>query len=421
MQFLLNPILIEWAITVFPAIHAVYMNTMLQEPTTPNVCFLAYLLFLQGVPLKGAIVDQPTREWTPEQLYVVEEKRRSIPPNLVKQELAKKSLSTFAECAAASSELKSLRNGQVGNHYNTKVDFNYYWLHAEHTSTRMMAHPMQIRTPEPPIVRTEALARAHHLIEATSDRSKGRYECTSKSQVHLLKVNTAVGTCLERSLEMINLLIAPDPNISPLDVTLDQWNSESLKRPPPQPIKSQLWAESLNNMGDFYDRLVFLTCMDTCKDETCLGVKAEFSRPQNAPTLFKRILMSTTKNDELSEWRSAITELPPQVSYGLCSFFASPQSLVNWAHERHTVFLGVETWQAHLADHAKLPELALEMNFDEFDTRHAKVDLTNFVKGESSPSRLPSWITMAEQLWICTLSPPQPGSQPLCLDLNDCP
>ena len=64
--------------------------------------------------------------------------------------------------------------------------------------------------------------------------------------------------------------------------------------------------------------------------------------------------MSTNRDDELSEWRSAITELPPQVSYGLCSVFASPQSLVNWAHERHIVFLGVETWQAHLTDHAKL-------------------------------------------------------------------
>ncbi len=73
---------------------------------------------------------------------------------------------------------------------------------------------------------------------------------------------------------------------------------------------------------------------------------------------------------------------PPQVSYGLCSFFASPQSLANWAHERHTVFLGVETWQALLTDAAKLPELALEMNLDEFDTRHAKVTLPNLVNGE---------------------------------------
>ena len=256
---------------------------MLQEPTTPNFCFLAYLVFLQGAPLKGAIVDEPTREWTPEQLYVVEEKRRNLSPNLVKQELAKKGVPTFAECAAASSELKSLRNGQVGNHYNTKVDLNYYWLHAEHTSTRMMAHLMRVWTQEPPISRTDILPRAHHLIEAASDRSQGRYECTSRNQVHMLKVNTSVGIQLERSLEMVNLLIAPDPNMSPLDVVLDQWNSESLKRPPPQPIKSTLWAESINGMGEFFDRLVCLTCMDTCKEETCLGVKAEFSRPQKPP------------------------------------------------------------------------------------------------------------------------------------------
>ena len=194
----------------------------------------------------------------------MEEKRRNFPTKLVKPELAKKSLLTFAECAAASSELTSLRNGQLGNHYNAKVDLNNYWLHAEHTSTRMMAHLMRTRTHEPPITRTDTLPRAHHLIEAASDGSKGRYECTSRNQVHLLKVNTAVGTCLERNLEMINLLIAPDPINSPLDVILDQWNSESLKRPPPQPIKSQLWVESLNNMGEFYDRLVCLTCMDTC-------------------------------------------------------------------------------------------------------------------------------------------------------------
>ena len=114
-------------------------------------------------------------------------------------------------------------------------------------------------------------------------------------------------------------------------------------------------------MGEFYNRLVCLTCKDSCNDATCLGVMAEFSRPQNAPTSFKRVLMNTTKNDEL-KWRSAITELPPQVSYGLCSFFANPQFLVNWTHERHTVFLGVETWQPHLADHAKVPELALDIN-----------------------------------------------------------
>ncbi len=379
MQFLLNAILIDWAIT---AIHPVYMDTMLQEPTTPNLCFLAYLVFLQRAPLKGAIVEEPTREWPPEPLYIVEEKRRNIPPNLVKRELVKKGVPTFAECAAASSELKSLRNGQVGKHYNTKVDLSYYWLHAEHTSTRMMAHLMRVRTQEAPLSRIDILLRAHHLIEAASDRSQGRYECTGRNQVHMLKTNTSVGTQLERSLEMVNLLIAPDPKISPLDVVLDQWNSENVKRTPPQPIKSTLWAESLNGMGEFFNRLVCLTCMDTCKEETCLGVKAELSRPQNAPTLFKRILMSTARDQELYEWRSATTELPPQVSYGLCSFFASPQSLTNWAHERHTVFLGVETWQAHLADAAKLPELALEINSDEFDTRHAKVALISFVNGE---------------------------------------
>ncbi len=151
-----------------------------------------------------------------------------------------KGVPTFAECAAASSELKSLRNGQVGNHYNTEVDFNYYWLHAEHTSTRMMAPLMRAWTQEPPISRTYILPRAHHLIEAASDRSQGRYECTSKNQVHMLKANTSVGIQLERSLEMVNLLIAPDPNMSPLDVVLDKWNSESLKRPPPQPINSTL-------------------------------------------------------------------------------------------------------------------------------------------------------------------------------------
>ncbi len=68
MQFLLNPILIDWAITVFPDIHPIFMKTQLQEPTTPILCFLAYLTFLQGAQLKGAIVSEPTRGWPLEQI-----------------------------------------------------------------------------------------------------------------------------------------------------------------------------------------------------------------------------------------------------------------------------------------------------------------------------------------------------------------
>ena len=179
---------------------------------------------------------------------------------------------------------------------------------------------------------------------------------------------------VERNVQFINVLIAPDRALGPLDDILDFWNDEESQQGVPQPENSPLWIETLSTVGQFWESTACPTCEDACT-ESGMEVRTVASIPKNFDVLYKKLLLPEATDQELAQWKSAITNVSPAVSYGMCIFLADSTSLTEWESGREMTFLGLETWQARLEEDQRAPQLATSISIDQYGTRHGDADL----------------------------------------------
>ncbi len=88
--------------------------------------------------------------------------------------------------------------------------------------------------------------------------------------------------------------------------------------------------------------------------------------------------MNKVLDEELESWHAAVTEFPPSLSYSLLTLQSNPESLESWRADRQVLFLGLETWPCLMKDEAKVPQLAYELNWDEYDGSAGRTELTSY-------------------------------------------
>ncbi len=230
----------------------------------------------------------------------------------------------------------------------------------------------------------QPLAKYSILLTNEVDRQNLRQWIPLSEDVETFPIKTNAGVQIERSVEFINVLVAPDVTLGPLDPVLDFWKDEENQRGNPQPVNSQLWIQTLSTVGQFWQSTACPTCQVSqvsCTD-ACMNIRNVASVPKNFGIVFRKLLLPQATDKELAQWKTAITSVSPAVSYGLCSFLADSTSLSEWEDERELTFLGLETWQARLEEDEGTSQLAVSISIDEYDTRHGEADLGSYPQME---------------------------------------
>ncbi len=145
-------------------------------------------------------------------------------------------------------------------------------------------------------------------------------------------------------MDMINLLIAPDANMGSLDWIVHQMGGEFVSLGTHQPIESTTWRGIISTLGTSWQDQGCLSCVGSCDENTCLGIKTTNATPHLVKSIGQRTLMAGALDEELECWHAGITEFSPNLSYSLLSVLANPDSIEFWKMNRQILFLGLETW-----------------------------------------------------------------------------
>ncbi len=207
--------------------------------------------------------------------------------------------------------------------------------------------------------------RVHPLLSNDADRKEGRCGKNRTRDLHAIQTSTTVADItILRSMDMINLLIAPDANMGPLDWIVHQLGGEFVSIGTPQPIESLSWKTIVSTLETSWQDQGCLSCVGACK-ETCLGIRTSNATPSRIKDILRRILMTGVLDEELECWHAAVTEFPPSVSYSLLTLLSNPESLESWRADRQVLFLRLETWPCLMKEEAKVPQLAYELIWDQ--------------------------------------------------------
>ncbi len=382
-RILSDPDLMDWILSEYPLHWPSHMAKLLKDPNTPVYRYVAYLLILQGKPFRDNLQRKHAPTVKSEVLAKAEMARR----NLNDQAIDKSRLTDGAVGPKSWVGLDEgepiLATGLYGGTYSAYNDENYYWYYLDHTTTRMIAdtHRRMVGSKVSDPIMKQPLAKYSKLLTNEEDRQNLRYWIPLSEDVETFPIKVEAGVQIDRSVEFMNALIAPDVTLGPLDDILDFWNDEESQRGVPQPVNSPLWNETLSTVGQSWQSTACPTCETTCA-EACLGVKNVASIPKNFETVFKKLLLPLGTDQELAQWQTATTSVSPTVSYGICTFLADSTSVSDWELDRELTFLGLETWQARLEEDERTPQLATSISIDEYDTRHGEADLGSYPQME---------------------------------------
>ncbi len=223
-------------------------------------------------------------------------------------------------------------------------DNDYYWLHAASLSIRMQVDIDEAKLSIIGRVIETAATRVNPLLSNNVDREEGRFGGIRTHSLHTIQTRTSIsGIEILRSMDLVNLLIAPDANPGPLDWVVHQVGGEFISSGTRQPIESTTWRTTISTLGASWQDQGCLSCDGDCEVEKCLRIKTTNATPLMIKNLLQRILMTRVLDEELDCWHAAITEFFPSLSYSLLSLLANPSSIDSWSENRQILFLALET------------------------------------------------------------------------------
>ncbi len=279
--FMQEPLLMEWASCVFPMSYLVRVAEIASPSHKNHIPASAFLTFLMGVPVRGRGQHLHQLRWKDEKIKRVEALRRGLADlEMVDEEAIRQTEPvSHATNAAPSYGSRALHNGLVGSHHQVGIDNDYYWLHATSLSIRMQVEILRRAMDEAKLsiigrVIETAATRVHPLLSNNIDREEGRYGGSRAHSLHTIQTRTSIsGIEILRSMDMVNLLIAPDANIGPLDWVIHQVSGEFVSSGTPQPIESTTWRTIISTLGASWQDQGCLSCHGDCEVEKCLGIK----------------------------------------------------------------------------------------------------------------------------------------------------
>ena len=114
-----------------------------------------------------------------------------------------------------------------------------------------------------------------------------RYSIALTEDVKTFLIKAEVGAHIERDLELMNFLIAPDVTLGPLDDVPGFWVNDESPRGVPQLLNSQHWIETLSTVVQLLRPLQH-------------GAKNAASIPENLDILFMKLLLPQAIDQDLA-------------------------------------------------------------------------------------------------------------------------
>ena len=221
---------------------------------------MAYLVILQGEPFKDDLHRKMPPKNSKAVLLKAEMARRNAGEEAINEEKLEDEAINPKSWMGLDEGEPLLSTGLFGGAYAAYNDQNYYWYYMDHMTSRMMADVqsrMKGAKKGDPSMR-EDLIEYIRLLTNEADRSHGRYWTTEGStDIETFAMNAAAGVQIERNVEFVNALIAPDALMSPLDEVLDFWSDEEMQRGVPQQFNLPFWNENLTTTGQLWETRPF--------------------------------------------------------------------------------------------------------------------------------------------------------------------
>ncbi len=348
-----HEMLARWIVGVTSQYWITHLLEKAKQGISPNLPFLAYVVLIQGLPLRGHPVRANPIKFTKTDLMQIDAWRRNLPLSLIDASRTEEKLFDHEVVLDTRKSVIALRTGLAGSFYASHYDEDYYWAVTDQLMLRTFI-PMVRQIEDCELHRyEESLPEIFPVISAKGDRLEGRYVSMAGNEVNQVELKTSCGPILRRNLEMINWFSVADPMPGPLDYVIDEWDCEQLRRGRPQPVESMIYRKTLQGLGQSTEGPACLTTGISC-NEKCLCVRNVITRPAQGSAAVKSVLMShVTDRSELETWVAAITEHTPEESYSLLCALASTESIGTWQEDRHLVFMATESWRAELTPQAK--------------------------------------------------------------------
>ena len=251
--FMQEPLLMEWASTIFPLSYLVKAVDMVSHRDKNHIPASALLTLMMGVPPRGGgrHLRKLKREhgWDDEKIKKVEALRRGLSDLHMVDEESIHQVAPLSHAAniAPSYGIRALHNGLVGSHYQVGFDNDYYWLSAAALSSRMQVEILRRAMDKLKLSLLGVVVDLDNmelppLLSNDTDREEGRYGGGKRKQAQVIQTRTTIANIvIHRSMDMINLLIAPDANMGPLDWVVHQLGGEFISIGTPQPTDSTTW------------------------------------------------------------------------------------------------------------------------------------------------------------------------------------
>ncbi len=144
-----------------------------------------------------------------------------------------------------------------------------------------------------------------------------------------VEVEAIQGLHIERSLEMINLLLRQNPFPHPLQGVQQSGRRETVFVGRPQPLPSSVeWSVVLTDLGKRETLPGCMTCIGDCKPE-CYGIKTVNGSTEAMKTVFAPMTMYPLDEASLESWHPAITEMGPHSTFAILAILETMRALRN--------------------------------------------------------------------------------------------